>query len=208
MKGKDELAELIADPSHAADFARRLQSSDSSVRTTFTISQEAIDTLDWLSERMNRTRKDMLKEVLELCRAAWRDQKEELSDTANSLTIEDPVRKPMAIGAGTRSGLNRLSEESGISRDHLAELGIRLARIVAERAIEKQIEPHRKILDDLEELHKHAEAVRSKLHGQVGKDDPVDFALFGIEQTLEEMLADIEREVQTNKPLNRGHQFV
>jgi len=204
----DQLRDVLQDRSSADDFMQRFQSGDTGVRTTFNLSEEAIDTLEWLSDFTGKSRKKMLTEVLDLSRAAWEDRPEEFQEAANSLSIKDTVRKSMAIRTETRGGLNKLAEEVGISRDELMEVGVRLAKLVAEDTREKQIAPHRDILPDIRELHGHAEEVQSKIRDQVERRDPVDFALFGICRQLEEMIIDVEEEIETGKPLDQNHTFI
>lgn len=206
-KAEDHLQKLISNSLNAREVAERLQPDASSVRTTFSLSREAIDTLDRLADRTGKTLKDLLREVLELSRFTWDDHTARFRQIADSLTIEEETRKSMAVHPETRKGLNDLANKSGISRNCLVEVGIRLAKLVTEEAIQKKIDPHEEILPDLNGLADHVEEVRAKFD-PAEDNDPIDSALFGVLRKIENMIADIEQEVRSGAPMDEDHDFI
>jgi len=182
-------------------------SSQDSVRTTFSLSTEAIDILERLSERTGKTRKALLSEVVGLVSEACEEQDQAFQEVAESLTIEEEVRKSMVLRPKTRTDLNRLKEETDFSRNRLVEVGVRLAGMVSDDAIQKKIGAHECVLSDLKSIHDQVEEAQSKLTEQVGENDPVDLALFGIGQKLRRMIVDIEQEIESGEPLREDHEF-
>lgn len=200
--------------------ASGLQSQDSSgARTTFCLSLESRTLFEDLSSRSDRSQKDLLETVLRLCRTAWKDRPERLRETAPCFQagreVESEERRTMAIVPDVRDGLNNLSDETGLPRDQLVEVGIRLAWAATEEEAKRRVRPHEEILDDLRALGEEVEEVKTALAGHEKRggltfsswEDPLESGLSRMLEMIDEMTAAVESEIESGEPMGESREF-
>lgn len=197
-----------------------LQSKADSVRTTVCLSLSARRLFKDLSARTGKTKKRLLGGTLRLCRGAWEEDPKQLRETAAEFRTapaeETKNRTSMAIAPGVREGLNSLSQESGLSRDQLVEVGIRLTWAALEEQNQRKICPHEDALDNLYALYEEAEkgqlslAEREKRSGPgtLEYDDPIEDGLAQLIGGLREMIDAIEEEIESGRPMKEGRTFL
>lgn len=134
---------------------------EGSTRTTFNISKDAVDELSRLADYYGATQKRIVSHVFRVLES-MRDTEDVLVETVRDVSLDDTVRKAVAIDPDTRSGLNDMSDELDVSRDRLVEVGIQLAKFFTEKNMEDQ----REDLDKIREFRDEAD----KLEGEL-KDD-------------------------------------
>jgi len=191
----------------------------SGARTTFCLSRESRTLFEDLSSRTDRSQKDLLETVLRLCRTAWDDRPERLRETAPCFQagrqVESEERRTMAIAPDVREGLNTLSEETGLPRDQLVEVGIRLARAATEEEAKRRVRPHEEILDDLRALSTEVEEVKTALAGHEKRggpvlsswEDPLESGLSRMLEMIYEMTAAVESEIESGEPISESREF-
>jgi hypothetical protein len=198
-------------PGEAQDTGTR---QGDTARTTFQLSPDAIRLFGRLSDRLDKSQKDLLGDALRLSRRALDENPEQVRAAAARYEEVDAKTKTMAIAPETRSGLNDLAEEAGLPRDHVVELGIRLVKLSLEEAIRRKIGPHEDILEDLKDLCAAAEEVQIALTSHPNRDqaggyeDPVEQGLFDILGALRSMAEAIEEELESRAPIEEDRQFV
>lgn len=195
-----------------------LTTKTESARTTFRLGTEAEALFDRLSGRTGKSKKELLGSALRLSREGWDKSPETFEKAAGSLQVEGAIRIPMAIAQRTRKGLNDLRDDTGIARDRLVEIGIRLAEADFERQVRRRIRPHRDVLEDLGALYEETEAVQLKLSGHEMRSDgwnalrddrdPIERALLEILHILTEMRDAIEKEVDSGQPIGAYREFL
>lgn len=195
----------------------RLMNETGGARTTFRLSTEAQTLFDRLSGRTGKSKKELLKSVLRLNLEGWAGNREAFAETAKSLQVENAERVSMAIAPRTRMGLNNLRDETGIDRDRLVEVGIRLFQAALRRETERKITPHRDVRSDLVALRRDTEEVQRKLSEHPSRSDgrtalyehrgPVERGLFRILHMLSEMEDAIEKEEESGEPMGEYREF-
>jgi hypothetical protein len=190
----EELGQLL--PGEAR--AERPRQTGESARTTFRLTPDAIQLFGRLSGRTGKSQKDLLGDALRLSRKALENDPEQVRAAAarfedgtgdeegTSKEETGAAKKTMAIAPETRAGLSELAEEAGLPRDHLVEVGIRLAKVTLEEALRKKFSPHEDMLGDVRALCTEVEEVQTAItgarmeNGSEEYEDPVEQALFDI----------------------------
>lgn len=204
-------------PEPAEEQVGNLTVETESVRTTFRLGREAEALFDRLSARTGSSKKELLGSALRLSQSGWEKSPDIFEQTAESLQIEDASRTPMAIAPRTREGLNDLRDESGIARDQIVEVGIRLAQAAFKKEIRRRIIPHLDVLADLGVLYQEVEKVQMKLTGHkmrygeqssaCDRRDPITGSLYQILHMLIEMREAIEEELESGEPMGEYREF-
>lgn len=130
--------ETLVEERSLSDADLRKEGGESS-RTTFTISPDAVEDLSWLANYYGVTQKRIVDHVLRILQS-MRETEDLLIEAAQDVSLDDTVRKTVAIDPDTRSGLNEVSDELDVSRDRLVEVGIRLAKMFSEKNKARQRE--------------------------------------------------------------------
>ena len=160
-----------------------LPEEEKSSRTTFKISESAVDNLTWLAERHGTTQKRIIDHAHNVLRNR-EESREALIEGAMNSSPDETVRKAVAIDPQTRDRLNSLADDLDVPRDNLVELGIRLAKLLAEKHRERQKE----MLEKLEEFFEDGKDLIDKMESKLGKDDPLVRGLGRTQSELEDII--------------------
>lgn len=173
-----------------------LPEEEKSSRTTFKISESAVENLTWLAERHDTTQKRIIDHVHNVLRER-EENREALIEGARNTSSDETVRKAVAIDPQTRDGLNSLADDLDVSRDSLVELGIRLAKLLAKKHREKQKE----MLEKLEKFFKKGEVLLDEMRGKLGKDDPLVRGLGRTQSELADIIGYADRAIESGSTI-------
>ena len=170
-----------------------LPEEEKSSRTTFKISESAVDKLTWLAKRHDTTQKRIIDYVYNLLREREEDR-DDLIEGARNASLDEAVRKAVAIDPQTRDGLNALANQLDVPRDNLVELGIHIAKLLAEKHREKQEEMFAK----LEKFFEEGRKLLNEMGREVGKNDPMFRGLNRCQSTLEDVIGRAEMGIEND----------
>jgi hypothetical protein len=191
----DALQSLVEEQS-ISDADLRKESEKSS-RTTFNISQDAVEDLSWLADYYGATQKRIVDHILHILQA-MQETEDPLIEAARDISPGDTVRKAVAIDPDTRSGLNRLSDELDVSRDSLVEVGIRLAKMFAEKHMAKQ----KKLLDkEIRDFYHRGCEIEDRLDGELGSDDPLSHGFRRAMTVLDDVIGSAESALDNDRSI-------
>ncbi|MFA6618266.1 MAG: hypothetical protein WCT23_04275 [Candidatus Neomarinimicrobiota bacterium] len=158
-----------------------------SVRTTFTISQNTIVDINWLSKELKTTAKGVIELTLGFQNiinyAVGQIKRGKFTQGSN---LE---KKVFAIEEETRSKLNIIAKDNGISRDCFIELALSfLANILREDRKEKT-ENEKKAREIIWGIVRQAEKAEKEITELLGEDHPAceDFG-YGITNMLNSIM--------------------
>lgn len=160
-----------------------LSEEEKSSRTTFKISESAVENLTWLSERHDTTQKRIIDHVHNVLQE-MEESRETLVEGVRNISPDETVRKSVAIDPATRDGLNSIAEDLEVPRDGLVEIGIRLAKLLAEEHREKQKE----MLEKLKNFFDEGENLLGEIKSKLGRDDPLVRGLGRSQTVLEDVI--------------------
>lgn len=160
---------------------------DRSSRTTFSISEEAVQALSWLADYYETSQKQVVDHVLHILEDMKATQ-DSLTEATETLSVESEVRKSVAIAPNTREGLNELADDLGVARDRLVEVGIRLSKLVAEKHLEKK----RTLLEEVREYFDRGLAIEKRISKKLGHDDSLHRCFGEVVSLLQQHISDEE----------------
>ena len=197
-----ETAELVKRPNPRAR---------ASVRTTFRLSAEALEGLEWLARQSGVTKKETFDE---LCN--WLDvlKKKDVLNKDTFLKLReshellkkhrgDLIRKTYVISDQARRTLEKTAKDYEVSRDNLLEDLILIVKLLVESYEKKRLSDHgEEALEMIDDFWHKAEELESKLRELLGDDDPI-YQRFGMVVThLMSLSIDIEREQKDGTPID------
>lgn len=157
------------------DVLKRLSRNKESVRTTFKLSEEAINMLDGLSK--NRTVKGFFDDIclpllemglLDLTGLTDENQKAEFSE------IEPKIRKTYAISQSALALLTKSAkQQQNVSRDAFVEHLIRSVNKFLNALKEERIKKHTKALEIVNRKWNELETAHKELKNLLGDEDPI-----------------------------------
>ena len=179
-----------------------------SVRTTFRLSAEALEGLEWLAGHSGITKKDTIDELCEWLDVLNKDtflklcQGNELLKKLSEEHGGDLVRKTHVISDRTRRTLEKTAKDYEMSRDDLLENLILIVKLLIEKSEEERLSKHRKALEMIKDFQTQAEDFESELHTLLGDDDPI-YERFGfVIIDLDNIVRDIEKEQKDGSPID------
>ena len=146
-----------------------------SVRTTFKLSQTAMDAKTWLAKQWGINQKEASDEICNFLPKLLEDLPEGLiKEYAKVKRMEtDLVRKTQVISRGSRRILEDMAKEHGVSRDEMFDFSLIYFKALVEYQEKKTRENRKKALELLEDLCSHASRVESELIELLDDDDPI-----------------------------------
>ncbi len=200
-----ETAELVKRPNPRAR---------ASVRTTFRLSAEALEGLEWLARQSGVTKKetfdelcnwlDVLKKKNVLNKETFLKLREthELLKKYSGKHRGDLIRKTYVISDQARRTLEKTAKDYKVSRDDLLGNLILLVKGLIEAHEKKRLSNHAAALKMIDDFWHKAEDLESKLHELLGDDDPI-YERFGMVVTgLMALSQDIEAEQKDGTPID------
>ena len=198
-----ETAELVKRPNPRAR---------ASVRTTFRLSADALEGLEWLVRQSGVTKKETFDE---LCN--WLDvlKKKDVLNTFLKLREGhellkkysgkhrgDLIRKTYVISHQARRTLEKTAKDYEMRRDDLLENLILIVKFLVEKSEEERLAKHKQALEMIDEFWTKAEELESELKKLLGSDDAI-CDRFGLVVThLMSLSIDIEKEQKDGTPID------
>ncbi len=139
-----------------------------SVRTTFKISERAIDGLSTLAVQLGIKQKSLFDHLMDDLAAL-----QQIAQRAGDFNLPDQrMAKTYVISRKTLQNLEQISQGYGVARDTLVELSIeRIFPLLAEE--KKKHQARKQILDKLEVFLRQGESLSALVKKNLDVDDPV-----------------------------------
>lgn len=167
-----------------------------SVRTSYKISESALEKLDSLKKYYNFTIKDMIDSFI---------SNDKMISEAIEIIIKaglkkklDGVRKTYVISKNTKYKVDKIAMKNKISKDVLITYVILRFNIWHEGNLKK----HKLAMQELIKFEKDFEIFEKKLSAKLPSDDPISFGLSYIYNITENLINEIKNEVENNIPIN------
>ncbi len=171
-------------------------SSLKSERTTFQLTIEAYEKLDYLTEHFGITQKEMLSvamandEILDDIIKVLKKRSKGISG--------DRKPKTKVMSKGALDKLNELSKNEGVSRDKILELAIRYYYEI----IQKGKERHAKAKDIIEDAFGEILKTKKVLSQLLNGDDPILARWSFVEHTIDYLIDSIMKEIEKGTPID------
>lgn len=163
---KEKLSDLIS---------KTIPAKKESKRTTFKLSKQSLNAIDWIVETYNKSAKEVFNIIHDIY--ASDDFRKLLFDFAgNNENEEGQVireRKTFVIDKHTLNQLNRISKNENIQRDVLVEKMVILYKALLEKHLEDEEKNEHKALEIISKFWAEAEKVESKLIKLLSDDNPI-----------------------------------
>ena len=192
-----ETAELLKRPSPRAR---------ESVRTTFSLSAEALAGLEWLVDDRGITKKEVFDDLCDF----WVMLKSLKSDAFqapldfyfSTQKSTDRVRKTYVISDKARRTLEKEAKEYGVSRDVLVGSLILIAKSLTEAIEKERLAKHKKALEMIDDFWTKAEDLESELKDLLGSDDVIRERFSGVVMDIGELYFAIDSELKDGTPID------
>ncbi|MDP8238783.1 MAG: hypothetical protein P9X24_06820 [Candidatus Hatepunaea meridiana] len=153
--------------------------AESSFRTTFTISQEAVDGLKWLSDNLGIAFKDIIDTILNEHQPNTDNSEnstciQEIISKLNGVqfeTIKLSIRKTLSVSQNAIHSLSQLSKDKNISRDILVNQIIIYSRSCIEEMIVEIEKNHKEALQMINNWVQEGKNIDEKLHEMLAPND-------------------------------------
>ena len=171
-----------------------------SARTTFKLSEEALEAKKWLSAFHDVSQKDLLDVGMNLFESGnpLDGDKELLEEVKNFHSETETIRKSQVVTVGTRDQLSSLAEEYGYPRDVLVEAIIRVLQF----RTEKRIENHADALDKVRSFYERGQEIESYLKDQLASEDRFREGFGTVLRSLKTLVTETEDEIENGSPID------
>lgn len=180
--------------------AKSNQAKKESKRTTFKLSTESIQAIDWMTETFNFTAKevfDLITNKNEFFEAAVK-----FSTEHDDSDIKEQKRKTFVISKQALSILNNTSKNQEISRDLLVDKLILTYKSLMEKLLQKERESEEKALEIVSEFWSEAEKIQSQLSELLSEGNPI-LSRFGlITVIIESLYSAIDSKISNGTPID------
>lgn len=196
----DPLSDSLEDQEAVIDSSSDKAEGKRSTRTSFKLSEEAIEAKDWLTSYYDISQKDLLEIALEIL------EEDEIFDDGDlfkkaeeSLSEKETARKTYVVTQKTKEGFTELAEEyEGVSRDALVETAIKAFQNLTEMRIDR----HEEVLDRIQKFYDQALELEGEIGDSLGTSDPVRKGLGRIVMRIRDLKDEIEEEVENKTPID------
>ena len=178
--------------------AGQLESSRTKV-TTFRITKDSVDAMEWLCDRYEITMKDLFNQIIgdEFFLTTIKDMVDD-SDSKNGQI----VKKTQRIAYSTLDRLNRFAKKYGVSRDVLVQTTFLVLKESEINQIEAKRDVHAKALKEIDSHVELSKKTKKKLQALVGRKDSIYNRFDSIIIMLNNLSNDISLELNEGKPIN------
>jgi len=177
----------------------QLESSRTKV-TTFRITQEGVNAMEWLSKRYNITLKELFNNIIgdEFFLESIKDMVVDDAISTNDII----VKKTQRISKLTLDRFNQFTKKYNVARDTLINTALLVLREEQINQIEAKRDVHTKALKEINNHLKISEKTMKELQILVGRKDSI-YNRFGTIMTMLKVLsADITLELKEGKLIN------
>jgi antitoxin component HigA of HigAB toxin-antitoxin module len=178
--------------------AGQLESSRTKV-TTFRITKDSVDAMEWLCDRYEITMKDLFNQIIgdEFFLTTIKDMVDD-SDSKNGQI----VKKTQRMAYSTLNRLNRFAKKYGVSRDVLVQTTFLVLKESEINQIEAKRDVHAKALKEIDSHVELSKKTKKKLQALVGRKDSIYNRFDSIIIMLNNLSNDISLELNEGKPIN------
>jgi len=185
--------------------------ADKVSRTTFRITQEANEALDWLTEHYNTTLKSLIDI---LCLNIPGDSSTELDESTFLSSIvkhvkdtdlkklNRSVRRTIVVSHKSLKTLNDLAKRTQIPRDILVDQGVRLLKGVVEFGKEEEKKKHEKAFEIINEFYESADDLSRRLLEMLGDEDPIVQRFGYVTVLIDNLHSAIRAELNKGEPID------
>lgn len=179
-----------------------------SERTTFNLSKEAIDSLEWLASHAEVKVKEVIDQAIQRCMEILTGEKDEWGDEQaifKKLTTprKDPkTRKTYVISLGDIRVLNNLSSNFKIQRDMIMETVIIDYALFVKKSVQKRIQKYQLAYDKLLELGDMLDDINAEVEILLGEDDPIAQNVYtAMSNIVDDAIPNLKKAIEDGKPL-------
>ena len=178
--------------------AGQLESSRTKV-TTFRITKDSVDAMEWLCDRYEITMKDLFNQIIgdEFFLTTIKDMVDD-SDSKNGQI----VKKTQRMAYSTLDRLNRFAKKYGVSRDVLVQTTFLVLKESEINQIEAKSDVHAKALKEIDSHVELSKKTKKKLQALIGRKDSIYNRFDSIIIMLNNLSNDISLELNEGKPIN------
>lgn len=180
-------------------------------RTTFRITKEANEAMNWLVEHYGTTLKSVL-DLLCFNVPSARDA-EPGKDTFLFSVIRQSrdfdfkklnrsVRRTMVVSKKSLTVLNNVSKKVKIQRDLLVDRGVLFLKLVVETSQEEEKKKHAEAYEMIDQFYTTAEDLEDKLDQMLGDDDPIVKRFGYVIIILDNLHSAIKAEMEKGEPID------
>lgn len=171
-----------------------------SVRTTFKLSKEGIDDLEWITATYGIKPKELF-DIICSNDTLFETVTNELSRSEDK-SQKDTQRKTYVISRIAKSKLTETSSKKGISRDMLTDFLIRLHKRMLEDFLEKEKEGEEKAYKLISELVEILENKESEIKELISEDNPIINRMGLLVTVAHNLLNEVEDKIENNTPVD------
>ena len=170
------------------------------VRVNFKLSEEAYESLTWLTKYLNSTSKEVFELIFKISKLT-----DTVIDAIIKLKIElskNSIRKTYAISRGTKKTIKTVSEKHKISRDLLVDRTIIVAKFSLESENEKALKNVEQVSTVFSQLIPHLNEAEEKLDNLLDADNLINEE-FGVMMVHFEnyVMEELKKELEFRKSL-------
>ena len=139
------------------------------VIATFRLSQNSLDAIDWLTVKLEITKKQLFNSI-------WENQADTIVDIIKRGSTNKDVeryKKSQRISKRCLENIIKISKRLNMKRDNVVESTFISYKYLYEFMIEKNIEKHKAALKLIDNFWGKAEKIEKQLSGFLEKNDPV-----------------------------------
>ncbi len=171
-----------------------------SKRTTFKLSAQSLNAIDWMVDYYNMTAKEVFDSICSgdsIVEYAVKFAKE-----SEGLADKELTRKTFVISQQALGFLNKTSDEQKISRDLLVNKLILIYKVLLDRSIEQEEKNEEKALKIIHEFWKEAEELETQLKALLGDEHPILTRLGTISIIIGNLYGAIESKLSDGTPID------
>lgn len=210
-KNGEQIESISSDAKKTIMKAIKGDIADKVSRTTFRITQEANEALDWLAEHYGITLKSLIDI---LCLNIPDDHKTEFKENTflssvvkhakdtDFKNLNRSVRRTMVVSNKALKILNGLAKSEQIPRDILVDQGVRLLKGVVEFGKEEEKKKHKKAFEMIDEFYKSADDLSRRLLEMLGDEDPIIQRFGYVTVLIDNLHSAIRAELDKGEPID------
>lgn len=178
-----------------------------SKRTTFRLTDDVKDDLNWMKDRFGRTAKDLIEDIMQTFGEIVKNypkilERDDLKNIIVTPDVKSGNRQTMVLTKETFRILKELSKNHKLPRDKILNLAIKFFRVFYESRIKETKAKHQDALKILDKLNLHLSKTEEKIKRLLGDNDPVYYRFGYLADILENLISSINHELGTGEPVD------
>jgi hypothetical protein len=185
--------------------------ADKVSRTTFRITQEANEALDWLTEHYGTTLKSLIDilcvsipgdRIMELGGNTFLSSVVKHAKDTDFKKLNRSVRRTMVVSHKSLKVLNGVAKSAQIPRDILVDKGVLLLKGVVEFGKEEEKKKHEKAFEIINEFYESADDLSRRLLEMLGDEDPIVQRFGYVTVLIDNLHSAIRAELNKGEPID------